>query len=420
MFSCFFLEGNNKICTPAKCNVEVTCSGFTCTGKALLRIEASHPINNGVLYVPSLLYHPSGARTTLRLTKCNIKKATTSESFHLTETNWHSPDIRIGHISYSEIKASLEKVILNYGAAQSSKDVILYIGNIESTLDIEMNFISILTPSTIITLKPTDKTTIDYYFMAYLPAIETSLSLLMDTPNGTSVCSIRPTNCETSCLTHSLSKTNQVTARLNVSTLKTNNHPPFPPQGIQVSLLSRQPILAVCHTTLMEKPLSVNEHTTCDGIDVVDYMFTPVSNGYQGESSPISTSPAEFVFMIDCSGSMSGSRIQSAAESVLFAVKSLPDTCHFNVIAFGSKFRMLFQSSMAVSYRTVEHGVQFANQLQACLGGTELLTPLRRINKNPPNEGILRHVFLITDGGVPNIPLILQTAVRHRNTTRSV
>ena len=413
MFSCFFLEGN-KLCTPTKCEVEMTSDGFNCTGKAFIRIDTSHPMESAILYVPSLLQHSTaGGRSTLRLTKCDIKAMknstiVSSETCHLVKTNWHSPNLQLSRISYSMIKSTLEKLILEYGVSQSSKDVLLHIGRIDTgtTLNVQLNFISNLLPSTSFT---TSVPTINWYYMTLLPATEISLSIYMKTPDGTDIHSVFAVNTDSTQLNHTVSSSNYITAKLSTHSTSEFNQPP----GIGVSLVTKQPIIGVCHTMLMEKPLVVNEQTIFDGIHTVNYMFTPVN-----EDSEMSLLPAEFVFMVDCSGSMSGSKIQSAAESLLFAIKSLPDTCYFNVIAFGSKFRALFQSSVAVSYKTIEHGVQFANQLKACLGGTELLTPLRRINKKPPEDGLLRNIFLITDGGVPNIQLILQTAIKHRNTTR--
>jgi hypothetical protein len=56
----------------------------------------------------------------------------------------------------------------------------------------------------------------------------------------------------------------------------------------------------------------------------------------------------EFVFVIDCSGSMGGTRIEQARECLSLFIRSLPATCFFNIVRFGSKFETLFPE--AVNY----------------------------------------------------------------------
>lgn len=48
--------------------------------------------------------------------------------------------------------------------------------------------------------------------------------------------------------------------------------------------------------------------------------------------------PSEFVFLMDCSGSISGKNIQAAADMLIMCIKSLPEGSFFNVITFGSTF----------------------------------------------------------------------------------
>lgn len=54
---------------------------------------------------------------------------------------------------------------------------------------------------------------------------------------------------------------------------------------------------------------------------------------------------SEFVFLVDCSGSMSGQSIQKAGECLEFFIKSLLAHCYFNIIRFGSNFEPLLNSS---------------------------------------------------------------------------
>ncbi|XP_035583131.1 von Willebrand factor A domain-containing protein 5B1 isoform X4 [Zalophus californianus] len=57
----------------------------------------------------------------------------------------------------------------------------------------------------------------------------------------------------------------------------------------------------------------------------------------------------EFIFLIDRSGSMSGTNIHRVKDAMLVALKSLMPACLFNVIGFGSTFKTLFPSSQTYS-----------------------------------------------------------------------
>ena len=128
--------------------------------------------------------------------------------------------------------------------------------------------------------------------------------------------------------------------------------------------------------------------------------------------------PSEFLFVIDCSGSMSGSNIQSAAEMLITCVRSLPNGSYFNIIAFGSHFRQLFHASEMYSKHAVERAVGFANQLQASLGGTDLLPPLQWIFKKACCGMLPRQLFIVTDGGVNNTQQVLSLIRRNRHKAR--
>lgn len=54
----------------------------------------------------------------------------------------------------------------------------------------------------------------------------------------------------------------------------------------------------------------------------------------------------EYIFILDRSGSMSGSRISKALEAMKFFLKSLPPKTIFNIVSFGTKFSLMFPSSV--------------------------------------------------------------------------
>ena len=86
----------------------------------------------------------------------------------------------------------------------------------------------------------------------------------------------------------------------------------------------------------------------------------------------------EFIFVIDCSGSMNDeNKIGLARQAMLVFLKSLPVHCHFNIIRFGSNYKCLF-NEVTVLYNeaNVQQAEQLISQMQADLGGTELVSIL--------------------------------------------
>ena len=53
----------------------------------------------------------------------------------------------------------------------------------------------------------------------------------------------------------------------------------------------------------------------------------------------------EFIFVLDRSGSMSGSRMKMAREALIFFLKSLPEQCFFNIVSFGSNYKSMYGQS---------------------------------------------------------------------------
>ncbi|KAJ0063680.1 hypothetical protein NL108_004812 [Boleophthalmus pectinirostris] len=139
------------------------------------------------------------------------------------------------------------------------------------------------------------------------------------------------------------------------------------------------------------------------------------------------SSSGEFVFLLDRSGSMgcsmghrgeSGSRIASARDTLLLLLKSLPMGCYFNIYSFGSTFEQIFPESVEYSQKTMEEALKKVEKMEANLGGTEILAPLKRIYSQGciPNQP--RQLFVFTDGEVENtkevINLVKSNAGSHR------
>ena len=57
-----------------------------------------------------------------------------------------------------------------------------------------------------------------------------------------------------------------------------------------------------------------------------------------------------FIFLVDRSGSMSGSGIKVARDALILFIRSLPEGCDFSVISFGTKFASLDNNRPFVTY----------------------------------------------------------------------
>lgn len=157
-----------------------------------------------------------------------------------------------------------------------------------------------------------------------------------------------------------------------------------------------------------------------DGVMMLSSRLTrdQIACGGGGERSSKHLYPSEFVFVVDCSASMN-LFIDTVIATLITSIKSLPQGCYFNVIAFGSTFRQLFHESKEYTNSSMKNAVDFANQLKASLGGTELLPPLKWVYKmrklDMPCE-----IFIITDVDeeVKDIPYMISTIKKHRHHAR--
>ncbi|CAI5693962.1 unnamed protein product [Oreochromis niloticus] len=130
----------------------------------------------------------------------------------------------------------------------------------------------------------------------------------------------------------------------------------------------------------------------------------------------------EFVFLMDRSGSMSNTRISSARDTLLLLLKSLPMGCYFNIYSFGSRYEHIFPKSVEYSQQTMEEALKTVEQMEANLGGTEILQPLKHIYSQPciPNQPrqVTHQLFVFTDGEVGNtkevVDLVKKNSDSHR------
>uniref|UniRef100_UPI0037E89F93 von Willebrand factor A domain-containing protein 5A-like n=1 Tax=Semicossyphus pulcher TaxID=241346 RepID=UPI0037E89F93 len=135
----------------------------------------------------------------------------------------------------------------------------------------------------------------------------------------------------------------------------------------------------------------------------------------------------EFVCLLDRSGSMDSrinnskdhqSRISSARDTLLLLLKSLPMGCYFNIYSFGSSYEHIFPKSVEYSQKTMEEALKKVGEMEANLGGTEILEPLKHIYSQPCIHNQPRQLFVFTDGEVGNTKQVIDLVKKNSHSHR--
>ena len=128
-------------------------------------------------------------------------------------------------------------------------------------------------------------------------------------------------------------------------------------------------------------------------------MATPPKD----EVFKVSSRPRELIFIIDSSGSMSGSSMAQAKKALIKALGRLNDTDRFNIIDFDDRFDPLFDSAMPAIETNISFAKDFIKKIKAD-GGTQMLSPIAYAlrSRDSNSKNYLRQVVFITDGQVGN------------------
>jgi uncharacterized protein YegL len=121
----------------------------------------------------------------------------------------------------------------------------------------------------------------------------------------------------------------------------------------------------------------------------------------------------EYIFLIDRSASMEGSRIRKATDALIVFLKSLPEQSYFNIISFGSNFEALYAKSQKYEQAILKATIDQVKDWTASFGGTEILAPLQDIMKKDIIEDYPRHLFLLTDGAVNDTAAVVTYVTQH-------
>ncbi|VUZ46092.1 unnamed protein product, partial [Hymenolepis diminuta] len=127
----------------------------------------------------------------------------------------------------------------------------------------------------------------------------------------------------------------------------------------------------------------------------------------------------EIIFVLDRSGSMSGSRIQKSKEALLLFLKSLPKKCRFQIVSFGSSFSSLFPQPVDYTEDNLKQALDHQANLEANMGGTELYPALKSVYDTPiTGEGWYRQIIVLTDGEIFSQDMVIGLVTKNQSNAR--
>ncbi len=116
--------------------------------------------------------------------------------------------------------------------------------------------------------------------------------------------------------------------------------------------------------------------------------------------------PMEMVFVLDCSGSMSGYPIEQSKRAIRHALQNMNGQDTFQIINFSNSATQLGDRPLAVNEANVRRAMAYVDALQG-EGGTEMITGIKAAFDFPQSEGRQRVVTFLTDGYIGNEAEIL-------------
>lgn len=111
--------------------------------------------------------------------------------------------------------------------------------------------------------------------------------------------------------------------------------------------------------------------------------------------------PRDVVFILDVSGSMSGTSIEQARASLIQALGRLQPQDRFNIIWFNDRSERLYPRAMPASDNNIQQASIIINSLTAD-GGTVMLPALALALNEQAELSRVRQIIFLTDGNVDN------------------
>ena len=109
----------------------------------------------------------------------------------------------------------------------------------------------------------------------------------------------------------------------------------------------------------------------------------------------------EMVFLLDCSGSMSGQPMAASKAFMQAALKTLKPTDTFRIIRFSDSATEFSSTPLYATAANLSRGEQYVRALGAN-GGTMMMSGINQALSKPVETGRIRNVIFLTDGYIGN------------------
>lgn len=138
-------------------------------------------------------------------------------------------------------------------------------------------------------------------------------------------------------------------------------------------------------------PKAILEKHSIPGRQALMATFVPRFN--------LNTIRPEIIFIADQSGSMQGAKNTALIAALKTFLKSLPPGVRFNICAFGSHYKFLWEKSVSYNQENFNQALRFVQGFTASYGGTELLSSVQAAFESHFPDMPLELVVL-TDGEI--------------------
>ena len=166
----------------------------------------------------------------------------------------------------------------------------------------------------------------------------------------------------------------------------------------------------------MKEPFIYTQKSSLNN-DETNYLIQYLYKSNE-KNDEIITNPALFIFLVDQSGSMSGSRIEIASKALQLFIQSLPAGSYYQIIGFGSSYKKYDTIPKEYNKENIKETLKMLEKLDASLGGTELKAPLEDIYnsiKDYEKTNLPRNIFLLTDGEIWDKKIVLELIEKNSN-----
>ena len=152
-----------------------------------------------------------------------------------------------------------------------------------------------------------------------------------------------------------------------------------------------------------DEPIIYTQKSTFDQKERNYYIQYHIKNKKIDNDQNTEDKPALFIFLIDQSGSMSGTPMKIASNALKLFIQSLPSKSYYQIIGFGSTYVKYDKTPKEYIKKNIDESLNQIDNLKANLAGTNIFSPLQYIYNSYElydKIELPKNIFLLTDGEI--------------------